>query len=59
MKKIINFIKQSFAEVKNISWLDKRELITSSISVLFVVFLFSIFFLLVDLGLSNAINFIL
>jgi len=57
--KLLNFIEETKKEVFKISWLNKKELSLSTISVFVIVGLFSIFFLVVDLLISNLINYIL
>lgn len=57
--KLLNFIEETKKEVFKISWLNKKELSLSTISVFVIVGLFSVFFLVVDLLISNLINYIL
>ena len=54
--KLLNFIEETKKEVFKISWLNKKELSLSTISVFVIVGLFSIFFLVVDLLISNLIK---
>ena len=57
--KLLNFIEETKKEIFKISWLNKKELSLSTISVFVIVGLFSIFFLVVDLLISNLITYIL
>lgn len=57
--KLLNFIEETKKEIFKISWLNKKELSLSTISVFVIVGLFSVFFLVVDLLISNLITYIL
>jgi len=58
----VQFISQVRSEVGKISWPTRREVITTTIMVLIMATLASIFFFLVDLaiktGLSQIVNFV-
>ena len=53
------FVRQVRQELKRISWATKRDTIFATITVLVMAILASIFFFLVDLLLSNVVEFIL
>ena len=53
------FFEEAKKEVLKISWINKKELLMTTISVFFVVGLFAIFFLITDLVISNLITYIL
>jgi len=57
--KLLNFVEETKKETSKISWLGRKDLILSTVSVFFVVGLFSIFFLMADLLLSKMITYIL
>jgi preprotein translocase SecE subunit len=57
--KIVKFFEEVKKEAVKISWIGKKELSLSTLSVFFIVGIFSIFFLLVDLASSNLITYIL
>jgi len=57
--KFLNFIEETKKEIFKISWLNKKELSISTLSVFMIVGLFSVFFLVVDLIISNLITYIL
>jgi preprotein translocase SecE subunit len=59
IKNLSNFLVDAKAEILKITWLSKKELYTSSFSVIMIVVLFSLFFLLTDLIVSNFVNYIL
>ena len=53
------FVRQVRQELKRITWATKRETLFATISVLIMVIIASLFFFLVDLILSNIVEFIL
>ena len=53
------FVRQVRQEINRITWATKRETIYASISVLVMAIIASLFFLLVDLLLSNIVEFLL
>ena len=53
------FVRQVRQELKRITWATKRETLFATISVLIMVVIASLFFFLVDLILSNIVEFIL
>ncbi len=59
IKNIASFFEEAKTEILKITWLSKKELYTSSFSVLMIVIIFSLFFLLTDLIVSNFVNFVL
>jgi preprotein translocase SecE subunit len=59
IKNLASFLEEAKTEILKITWLSKKELYTSSFSVLMIVIMFSLFFLLTDLIVSNFVNYIL
>ncbi len=53
------FVRQVRQEVSKVTWPSRKELITSTIMVLVMVVIASLFFLLVDSVLSKGIQFLL
>ena len=53
------FVRQVRQELKRITWATKRETLFATISVFIMVVIASLFFFLVDLILSNIVEFIL
>ena len=53
------FVRQVRQEINRITWATKRETMLASISVLVMALIASLFFLLVDLLLSNIVQFLL
>lgn len=53
------FFEESKAEMKKVTWPTRRETITTSVAVLVLVILMSLFLGVVDLGLSKLVEYIL
>ena len=53
------FVRQVRQELKRITWATKRDTIIATITVFFMAIIAAIFFFLVDLILSNIVEFIL
>lgn len=59
MNKIQSFLKEVYSELKKVTWLTRKDVVRSTISVGVVVMLVSIYISIVDLGLSELMKFIL
>ncbi len=53
------FVRQVRQELKRITWATRRDTMFATISVFVMVLIASIFFFLVDLLLSNVVEFVL
>ena len=53
------FVRQVRQEINRITWASRRETLYASLSVLVMALLASLFFFLVDLLLSNVVQFLL
>ena len=53
------FVRQVRQEINRITWASRRETMLASLSVFVMALIASIFFLLVDLILSNIVQFLL
>ena len=53
------FVRQVRQEINRISWATRRETVTATITVFVMATIAAIFFLLVDLVLSNIVQFVL
>ncbi|OGB90592.1 preprotein translocase subunit SecE [candidate division WOR-1 bacterium RIFCSPHIGHO2_01_FULL_53_15] len=51
--KIINYLKETLAEVKKVVWPDRRYVTVASIIVLALVFITGVFLMFVDFGLAR------
>ena len=59
MLNILKFIDQVKQEALNITWSNKKELLQSTMMVIFTVFIASLFFLTVDFAIHNIVQLIL
>ena len=57
--KTYKFFVQVKQEAKKVIWPDKKDLIASTLVVVFAVVLFSIVIMILDYGIHNLINFLL
>ena len=53
------FVRQVRQEINRITWANRRETLYASLSVFIMAILASLFFFLVDLLLSNIVQFLL
>ena len=53
------FVRQVRQEIKRITWSTKRDTLFATITVLLMAILASLFFFLVDLLLSNIVEYVL
>ncbi len=56
--KVRQFICEVFAEMKKVSWVTRRELVDSTLIVIFSSFLFGIFVGVIDYAFSKGISMI-
>lgn len=56
MQAIINFFKDVGREMGKVSWPKRKELTNYTITVLVTVIFFTIFFWIIDLGISELIR---
>lgn len=55
-KKWIQFMKESYTELKKVSWLSKKEMIASTIVTIVIVLIVAIYVGLVDFFLSRILS---
>ena len=58
MKRIIQFFKDSFAELKKVQWPSREEVRSNTKVVLVSVFLFAVIFGIVDFLLLQGVDFV-
>ncbi|NLL62551.1 MAG: preprotein translocase subunit SecE [Candidatus Atribacteria bacterium] len=58
-QKLVNFIKEARAELKKVTWPNRKELISSTIVVMVAVVLVAIYLGLIDLLFSRVVAIIL
>lgn len=58
MNKAIQFLKESVGELKKSTWLSRQEVVQSTILVLIVVALVSLYVGVIDFGLTRILGFV-
>jgi preprotein translocase subunit SecE len=56
MQRIINFFKEVVREMKKVNWPNRKELVNYTAIVLATVAFFTVFFAVIDLGISELIR---
>ncbi|MBB5325803.1 preprotein translocase subunit SecE [Anoxybacillus tepidamans] len=59
MKHIVKFFNEVAREMKKVSWPKRKELVSYTITVLATVAFMTVFFAVVDLGISSLIRLVL
>ncbi len=59
MNKIIEFIKESYIELRKVTWPSKQEVINYTITVIFISIAVAVFLGALDMGFSSVIERIL
>jgi len=59
MNKIPSFLKEVYEELTKVTWLNRGDVVRSTVAVSFVVILVAIYVSLVDLGLNTMLKAIL
>ncbi|GMB09986.1 preprotein translocase subunit SecE [Thermolongibacillus altinsuensis] len=59
MQRVTKFFREVVREMKKVSWPKRKELVNYTITVLATVAFMTVFFAIVDLGISELIRFIL
>ena len=59
MKKVIEFVREVKSEVSKVTWPGRKETMTTTAAILFMVFLAAIFFLFIDWIFASLIKFFL
>ncbi len=57
--KVQNFVGEVLAEMKNVSWTTRRELIDSTLVVIFASLMLGVFVAVIDLVLSKGVSLLL
>ncbi|MBN2396046.1 MAG: preprotein translocase subunit SecE [Candidatus Atribacteria bacterium] len=58
-KKLIDFVKESRAELKRVTWPNRKQLISSTVVVILMIALIAVFLGVVDLVFSRIVTIIL
>ncbi|OKO94191.1 preprotein translocase subunit SecE [Geobacillus proteiniphilus] len=56
MQRVTSFLKEVVRELKKVSWPNRKELVNYTAVVLATVAFFTVFFAVVDLGISELIR---
>ncbi|MCZ0755273.1 preprotein translocase subunit SecE [Anoxybacillus sp. J5B_2022] len=59
MQRVVKFFNEVAREMKRVSWPKRKELVNYTITVLATVAFMTVFFAVVDLGISSLIRFVL
>ncbi|MBE4906622.1 preprotein translocase subunit SecE [Cytobacillus suaedae] len=59
MKRLTKFLRDVVREMKKVSWPKRKELTRYTIIVLSTVIFVSVFFAVIDLGISEIIRFVI
>ncbi|ASA97284.1 MULTISPECIES: preprotein translocase subunit SecE [Anoxybacillus] len=59
MQRVTKFFREVVREMKKVSWPKRKELVNYTITVLATVAFFTVFFAVVDLGISELVRLIL
>ncbi len=54
---IIKFVKESYVELKKVTWLSRKEVVASSIVVVILIIIMSIYIGIIDFILSRIVSF--
>ncbi len=53
---IINFVKESYVELKKVTWLSKKEVVASTIVVVIVIIIMAIYIGTIDFILAKIVS---
>ncbi len=59
MNKITSFLKEVYEELTKVTWLARKDVMSSTVAVSFVVIIVAIYVSLVDMGLTAMLKVIL
>lgn len=59
MQRIVKFFREVGREMRKVSWPKRKDLINYTVTVIATVTFFSLFFAVIDLGISELIRLIL
>ena len=59
MNKLIPFLKEVYTELTKVTWLNKQDVMRSTVAVSFVVIIVAIYISIVDFGLSIFVKAVL
>jgi len=53
---VINFVKESYIELKKVTWLNKKEVIASTLVVVILIVIMSIYIGIIDFILAKIVS---
>lgn len=56
---VISFLGESYSELRKVRWPTRKELISYTIVVIVTVAIITVYFAVLDLGISNVIRWVL
>lgn len=58
-KSIIDFVKESYIELKKVTWLSRKEVLASSLVIVILIIIMSIYIGLIDFILAKVVAFLI
>lgn len=59
IQKALQFFRDAYAELKKVTWLDRKQVIASTIVVIILVLIVAAYVFVIDLVLSKIIGFLI
>jgi preprotein translocase subunit SecE len=59
MQKVMKFLEEAKAELKKVTWPSSKQTMASTLVVIIIVFIVSIYLGVIDFGLAKLVKFIL
>lgn len=56
VKSIISFVKEAYIELKKVHWLSRKEVVASTIVVIVLIFILSIYVGIIDFLLAKIVS---
>jgi preprotein translocase subunit SecE len=53
---VVNFVKESYIELKKVTWLNKKEVIASTLVVVILIVIMSIYIGIIDFILAKIVS---
>jgi len=56
LNSVINFVKESYIELKKVTWLNKKEVLASTLVVVILIVIMSIYIGIIDFILAKLVS---
>jgi preprotein translocase subunit SecE len=56
LNSVINFVKESYIELKKVTWLNKKEVLASTLVVVILIVIMSIYIGIIDFILAKIVS---